>query len=466
MKKTYIPIVCLLIFLFLVPTCIPVHASGSNEVTTSIENHLTDVIRGVKIDFTPPSIVQEAGSYFILNITLTHMKIRPRPIVFSLSVYLNLKNEYGWDHTVKIGSKPFVFLTRGKSITVAVPCFTRHNLGMNINAMFAEKVFPFNLSKARIGVKIDNIFAWVGQDLLWKFLVTDKINAKQWSEWTPQEAEQFISSLELLSNVWKNAGGLAKIRVLSGFSILANLLRPHNPLIVWKNTSILPAFACCSKIRMTANISNKTEQNGRFNVTVKVTNDLPINASLLILVDMSDQTFANTLFPALRGLTLYNLGSLNNTIKKNETKTWVINCSFPGKGFDRKLYNISVEFCPFIPINNSSLYGVFFYNFRWKMLIKPYYVVNATVTNLIQEFWFNAPIFWEEPTLKQIFQTNRSQILYTGKTSTDIMFNQITNGLFERPLLLFLIIFLIGAPYVLIVLLIYVIVQKRIRKKQ
>jgi len=465
MKKIYIPIVGLLIFILLAPTCLPVHASGSNEVTTSIKNSLTDVIRGIKIDFKPPSIVQEAGSYFILNVTLTHMKIKPRPIVFSLSVYLNLKNEYGWNHTVKIGSKPFVFLPPGKSITIAVPCFTQHNLGMNINALFAGKTSPFNLSKGLIGVKIDKIGAWLVQDLLWKFLVTDKINIKQWSEWTTQETEQFISSLELLSNVWKNSGGLAKIRVFSGLSIIANLLRPHIPLIVWKDTRILPAFICCSKIRMTANIPNSTEKNGSFRVTVTVINDLPIDTSVIILVDMSDQTFVNTLFPSLKGLTIYNLGFLNKTIKKNDTNTWVINCSFPDKGFDRKQYNITVECGPYIPINDSSLYGIFYYNFRWKMLVKPYYVVNATVTNFIQELWFNAPIFWGNPPIGQIFQTNQSPILYTGTTSTDIMINQITNSLLEQPLLLFLIFFLIGTPYILIVLLIYVIVQKIIKKK-
>lgn len=465
MKTIHVPIVCFTIFVVLSPACFLVHAAGSNDVKASLKDFITDRRRGIKIDFTPPLIVQEAGSFFILNVTLSHVKIRP--VVFSLSVYLNLKNEFGWNHTVKIGSKPYVFFPPGQgSITVAIPCFTQHNLAANINAMFAGEASHFNVSKAWIGVKIDKLGAWFVQDCFWEFLVTDKIDAKQWSEWSTQETQRFISFLELISNLWKNSGGFAKIRVLSSASILMNLLRPHFPLIVWKNTSVLPAFVCCSRIKMKASIENRTDANGNFKVRVNITNNLPVNVHVQVLVDMSDQSIFNTLLPVFKGQTMYNLGFLATTLNSSETKNRTILCSFPDKGFDKKKYNITVEFGPYIPIGNTSLWGIFFYDFRWKMLVKPYYIVNGSVSNSIQELWFNAPIFYGETPGGQIFQDNHSQILYTGKTSTDIAINQITNSLFEQPLLLILIIFLIGAPYILVILLIYVIVQKTIREKK
>ena len=55
--------------------------------TKIFADSLFDEIRGIKIDFTPPEIIQECGSYFNLDLTLT----KERPLlsnIFSISVLI------------------------------------------------------------------------------------------------------------------------------------------------------------------------------------------------------------------------------------------------------------------------------------------------------------------------------------------------------------------------------------------
>jgi hypothetical protein len=199
---------------------------------------------------------------------------------------------------------------------------------------------------------------------------------------------------------------------------------------------------------------------------VNIANNLAVDVNVVVLVDMSDQSIFNYFLPMFKGQTMYNLGFLNTRINAGASTTQIIPCVFPGKGFDKKKYNITVECGPFISIGNASAYGIYFFYDRWNLMVKPNYFVSGKVSNLIRELWFNAPIFYGEPPMGVMFQANHSQILYEGKSSTDLTINRITTSLFDQPLLLLLFIALIAIPYALIVLLIYVVVQKIMRKKK
>lgn len=466
MEKIHISIIDLIIIILLCSIYNAVSGNGSEGVNTFLRNIVTNRTRGITIDFTPPPIVQEAGSYFILNVSLTRVRIRP--VFISLSVYLNLKNEFGRNHTVLIGSKPnIIFPPDKKSLTVTIPCFTTHDLTANINAMFAGETSSFIMSPGWIGVRLSGLAILKKKNNPWTLQFTDIMNTKQLSLWSIDERQQFFTFFEMLHNSGKNneRNGILKF-LLSTASSMISVLRGYSPFLIWKKTCVIPAFVCCSKINMITHIENKTDKDGNFNVTVNIANNLAVDVNVLVLVDMSDQSIFNYYLPMFKGQTMYNLGFLYTRINAGASITQIIPCVFPGKGFDKKKYNITVECGPFISIGNASAYGIYFFYSRWQLKVKPYYVVSGKVSNLVQELWFNAPIFYGEPPMGVMFQANHTQILYAGKTSTDLSINRITTSLFDQPLLLLLFIALIAIPYVLIVLLIYVVVQKIMRKKK
>jgi hypothetical protein len=432
---------------------------------TSLPECIKDFLRGVKIDFTPPSIVQNSGSYFILNVTLT--RTRMRPIFFSIVVLLRLEDEFGRDHTVRIGSKPYVFFPPNeKSITVCIPCITTHDIASDVSCLFSGETSEWKSPNGNIGVQINRVCRWVIDDIIWKILITDKIEAGKWSQWSSEQTTQFISSLELISTVWKNSGAINKFRFISAMSIIISHARARNKMIVWKPTTILPSFISSTNVSMDATIDNETDENGRFKVNVNIKNSLDIGINALVLVDMSDRSFINSLLPMFKGITIYNVGHRNCSVNKSSNYSTQIDCAFSDKGFDKKNYKITVECAPSIAVGNSNLYGIYFYNLRWQMLIKPYYIIDGNVSSLIREMWYNTPIFYGKPAASgQIFQTQKEPILYKGKTPVDKIINEVTQTLLDQPLFLLLIVFLIGTPYTLIILLIYRNVRKTNRKK-
>lgn len=429
-------------------------ADKPTDTETNIPDYIRDFIRGVKIDFTPPPIVQNSGSYFILNVTLT--RTRTHPIIFSIVVFMKLKDEFGRDHAVRIGSKPYVFFPpKNESITVCIPCITQHELASDASCLFSGVTSKYDLPQGSIGVRIDKVGRWIIDDILWRMLTKDEIDAEKFSEW-PSQATQFISFLESISTIWKNFGPISKFGVISSLSLFLSHVNAKNKTTVWKDTNILPSFISSSNISMNATIENKTDNTGHFTVNVTIKNNLDIDVHALVCVDMSDQSFVNKLVPMFKGYTIYNVGYWKCFVSKHGNNWTKISCNFPGKGFEKKYYQIVAECTPYIDVGKSNIYGLYFFTIRWNTFIKPFYIVNESVSNQIKNMWFNTPIFYENPlTPGQIFQTQREQTLYQGKTSGDILINEATQSILDQPIFLLLIVFLIGTPYTLIILLIY-----------
>lgn len=372
---------------------------------------------------------------------------------------MRLKDEFGKDHTVRIGTKPFVYFPACEtSITVCIPCFTRHDFASDISCLFSGTTSEYNFSNINnesIGVRIDKIPRWCIENFFWKKILTDEFEPEKWSEWSDEQTTEFISILNFFNNLWSNSLTM-KFRFIFLLSIIISHNNAKNNMIQWKKTTIIPSFIRSTEVNMKADIDNETDEYGNFKVNVNISNNLKVDVYALILVDMSDRSFINSLFPMLKGLTIYNVGNKSIFIKASEKKSVEIQCKFPDNGFDEKTYDIVVECAPYLPMNESNMYGIYFFNMRWKMLIKPYYIVNGKVTSMIRDMWYNTPIFYSKPVaLQQIFQTQRKNIVYNGNRSIDILVNDITDSLIDQPLFLIIIIFLIGAPYTLIVLLIY-----------
>ncbi|MCJ7572273.1 MAG: hypothetical protein MUO82_10440 [Candidatus Thermoplasmatota archaeon] len=207
---------------------------------------------------------------------------------------------------------------------------------------------------------------------------------------------------------------------------------------------------------MKASIDNETDTKGHFKVNVTIWNNLNFDVNASIIVDMSDRSVVSSLLPMLKGYTIYNVGYWIGSVKKNNYKSTEISCIFPDKGFDKKNYIITVACAPFIDIGGNNFYGIYFYNLRWQIGVKPYYIINDNTSRVIQKVWYNLPIFYGMPaTSGQIFNATIKSILYNGNTSGDILIDEITKNLLDQPLFLLLIVFLIGTPYTLMILLIY-----------
>jgi hypothetical protein len=453
--KIQITTICLILTFLTLSISTPIITGMPDNIETSVPEYKKDFLRGVKIDFTPPKMVQNSGSSFVLNVTITRTRIRP--IIFSIVVFMRLKDEFGKDHTVRIGSKPYViFPQNAESIIVSIPCLTKHDFASDANCLFSGATSGYNLSDGSIGVRIDRVSRWVFDDIFWKVLIKDNIEPEKWSEWTSEEITQFISLLERISTLWKNSGTIFKFRCISALSIFMSHATARNKMIVWEKTKILPSFISSTEISMNATIDNETDDNGHFKVSVTIKNNLDTDVYALVLVDMSDRSFINSLLPMFKGITIYNVGYWKCFVKKYESNWTEIQCNFSDKGFDKKDYKIVVECAPYIPMGNSNLYGVYFFDMRWQMLIKPYYIINGKATNLIREMWYNTPIFYGKPSASgQLFQIKSESILYKGNTSADKLIDDVTKKLLDQPLIVLLIVFLIGAPYTLIVLLIY-----------
>jgi len=468
-RKIQIFTICIINILILLSIGQTVVADKAPNIKSNITDNIRDFIRGVKVEFTPPPIIQNSGSLFPLSLTLTRTRTF-RPIIFSIVIFMRLKDDLGRNLAVPIGFKPYViFPVNKKSMTVYIHCITQHDLAKDASCLFINNFNTscFNYTQGSIGVRIEKIRHGISEYLLWKTFVVDKIDPEKWSQWTPDQVTQFISFLDLISKMWKNSGMIPKFLILSSLYSFSNHVNARNKMIVWKDTKILPSFISGTDVSLKTIIDNKTDSTGHFKVNVTVINNMDTDINAVVLVDMSQDPFKNTFIPMLKGITIYNVGSWKCFVNKHDKNMTTILCSIPDAGFDRQYYTITVECSPYIFINNSNLYGYYFFDIRWNIGIKPHYTVSQHVTNLIQNMWYNTPIFYGEPGVtNQIFQTNKKVIVYNGNTSIDKIIDMVTRSILSHTQWLLLLIFLIVTPYVLTILRIYEIIHQRSRKRK
>ncbi len=140
-------ILILLLFLFLQPIVSSVIKADQESLSNNKNEStpFTDYSRGFKIDFTPPDPVLDCGSFFFLNVTLTRCRLRLT--IFSLSVFLNLKNDFEKDKIIRIGLIPFIYIPplHNDPYTIQVPCFTTHQLASNLYCLKSKTNFKSTL---------------------------------------------------------------------------------------------------------------------------------------------------------------------------------------------------------------------------------------------------------------------------------------------------------------------------------
>ena len=138
LKKQFI--ISITLFILLLPV-FSQHIQAEQNTPTINQTTSTPIIdfsRGFKIDFTPPDLILDCGSFFFLNVTLTRCKLRPT--IFSLSVFLNLTDELERNKDIRIGLMPFIYIPalHNDPYTIRVPCFTNHQLASNIYSLNAK----------------------------------------------------------------------------------------------------------------------------------------------------------------------------------------------------------------------------------------------------------------------------------------------------------------------------------------
>ena len=135
---------------------------------------LKDFVRGMEVDFEPPELLTLSGSYFTLDVELT--KIRPRPLFFSLGVFLKTKDEYGRDLVTRIGCCPYVHIPLNQlqdKVVVSVPCFTTTSIVEQLSELNGAE--DIEICDAEIGVKVEKIWQWGFSDLLWKYFINSAL---------------------------------------------------------------------------------------------------------------------------------------------------------------------------------------------------------------------------------------------------------------------------------------------------
>lgn len=442
-RKAMVGIVMTLVFFQM--SGIVVNAT-TEDAQSSRQVSRLDRLRGVLVDFKSPQLVQNSGSLFTLTVNLTRSR-QFFPICFVANVLLRLKDESGEVNTVVIGSSGTKrFPIDQQSMVLQIPCLTCNNLISDVTNLVSGQTSELIFSEGSIGIQIrKGIGLWL-ESFARSHL---KPNMPQWSN---EGAPQFIS---LLESGLSSSDILWRIQRTSWLLQMVSHARANNPLIVWEPTEVVPAFVSNSNIYFNASVDDKTDQNGHFKVNLTVYNkfDFPVNTGFL--VDISSQSFINSLIPMLKGSELYNVGYWYCSLQGHETRSMMLNCSFPDKGFERKKYNVSIGCAPFIDVNDTNIYGAYFYDFRWLVSIKPYYDIGAEAQSLVRKMWYNVPIFYGTPSPSgQIFQTRTESIYYQGNEPFDTLIEHID------PSLLILILVLIGIPYTLFILLIV----KNIRK--
>ncbi len=415
MRKTKSTIVLLTICL-IAPSIfsLPVVANQQNNRDTPI----IDYLRGIEIEFKPPKIILDCGSLFFLDVNLTKRR-NLLPIVFSISVFLKVEDEFEKSKITRIGLLPFVYVPPfyRKTFTISVPCFTTNDLLSNLQCIRSEEAKEFMIKKASIGVKIDRGVRWGLDGLLWRTFVNDGFKMKNW---LLQYNNEVISRLFITEGSSIIRHPLNKMRISSLLSIVNSRIKDHNRFIVWEEVNVSSPIVCSKKVLFECDADNETDDKGKFIVNVSITNDLDEDVSVLVLVDIADTPFFNSLRPIMKD-TLYCTGFLEVNISAHDSIKRTINCSFPSGGFFRKWYTLTIECAPYIPIGDISQFGILFFDIRWSMLIKPNYMVDGYVQSLIRKVWYNLPILFAGPESKLVVSAVHQEIFYRGETPEDVV---------------------------------------------
>lgn len=376
---------------------------------------LIDFIRGYNIDFTPPEPILECGQSFNLDVNLTKTRLQ-LPFAFSVSVFLELTDEYGIKKVTRIGMLPYVVPSANRNFTVSVPCLTMENFASNLLCLKSGQKRKVDFYDAKIGVKIDKPMNWGLQGLFWR-LVTNNLPELSLGLFNDTEGPvwQFIA----LCGSWAHSMPLLnQFRLLYILQRINSFFKGISPTIVWKETKIIRPFVCTDKVTFNAVVPDKTDEHGRFDITVYTTNNLNVAINTSIIVDVTDEGFINTLMPTAQP-THYNVGYNDTKIESGKIKPVRISCKFTGGNFIKKDYIVRVEVGPYINIGDTNQFGIYFYNIRWLTLVKPNYKVDTNATEAIQKFWYNLPLF--DATSTSIFPYKDYTIAYKGHEEPTII---------------------------------------------
>lgn len=426
MKKTKISIfIFTLLFLF------PSIYNGSfvtgqlvHSGTTS-DTPIIDNIRDLKIEFEPPNLLLDCGSLFFLNVTITKTKFTHLPRIFSITVFLDIKDEFDKSKIIQIGSQPLVYMPHyQQEKTINISCFTTNNLIENLYCLYSGEKTEINIDKSgAIGVRIDKKPRWICNGIMSKFqwVINEAMLLKPW-EWL---LRRDFPTARYPSNI---------VRIISILQMVNSCLIGMNRFIVWEDVKLTSPFACSEDICFEydyMSIDEKTDKEGNFNVTVYIKNDLDEEIEVFVLVDISNKPLFNSLLPSFKEK-MYNVGFNNTSISGNSYYQTNISCSFPINGFFKKNYSVTIECLPYIPIEGKNQFGFLFYDLRWKIFTEPKYWVKGSVKNSIKEFWYNLPILNGNPEKTAILPNYHGEISYNGPVTEEELVVQAIDQIGEE----------------------------------
>lgn len=384
--------------------------------------------KGYRISFDVPKMVLDCGSFFYLNLSIKKIVPFSRPI--SIYVFFRTRDDYNRMRTQLIGCLPYVRVPMGEEINVSIPCFTSLNLAHKMEYLKEGKKEKMRWKDGYIGVKIEYATLTIPKIIEWIFLKSVRksfMNEEFW-KWMfaysvfPKRVLREMAFLEL----WNNRIGCIK---------------KLNPFIAWKKVKTSHPFvysnAISFELASNKNEPIKTDERGNFTVTVKIRNGMENRIHAIVLADLTPVPFINSLFPTARE-TRYNVGYKELDIEPGKSVILPLKCSFPSGGWAKKDYLIRLECGPSIQIGNINQFGIYTYNIRWGMFIKPNYKVNDTVREGIKNLWYNLPIFCSGS--KDLFPTQYVEVKYNGPTAQEeieIMMEKFSHNITKASLIIF-----------------------------
>jgi len=417
-KKTFV-ILTFILFLFSFFSNIII-----SEETQSFRLDLNEKLRGIKIDFKPPRNLSNCGSLFNLTVHLENLRNLPK--IFSLVVFMEI-GEGNSKIIQRIGIKPYVHLhgkseIKGKSkLDIEVPCLTHYDISKNLGNLKSLETSDFDIKSGRIGVKIAR-FGWrIIDGLLWNYFINN--------------------------NLIFNTALITIFNDLSFGQNMKNIIRSNDPFIKWSNTitNFSNPFVSTNGIIIkdvninTGQPNNQVGKNDTINVTFTIINKLDYDITLSTLVDMSNDKIINDVFPSLPE-EIYNLGFNKTIVNKSECKQINLTCRFPNRSFRRANYVITVECAPYIDIKDSNIFGVYFYDYRYKTLITPFYYEDEVVMEEAETFWYNLPIFNKRTDeTEPLFLMFSDNVTYVDETPYEEIAEEVLNLIQEKYLILIII---------------------------
>lgn len=411
-------------------------AEKPNNNYSNSDSPIIDLFRILKIDFETPDLIQDCGSMFFLKINVTKIKFLNSPMLFSITVLLKTKDDYGRNIINFIGSEPFIYLPYYiTSKTITMPCFTNKNFTNNLYRLNSQAKHPIEIYEGSIGVRIERFPRWFSDGLI-GFIGKRNFFQKTWESlmnyfWiqTYQSLSietngnnKILQDITLDNNIFYKQRFKTLYRLFSIFNILISNMINTNRCIIWKDVNLIRPFVCSDDISISSSyviIDNKTDENGNFTAILKIVNNLKYDINVRGDVDILETPFINTIIPSI-DTKFYNAGYFEDEIPKNDYVVKIINCSFPkDQIFQNKTYLIKLEFNPYLYVGNSNKFGFFFFDLRWKTYLEPKYHVNKTVTSSIKNMWYNVPIFYGESGEIDIFPYYYDEIQYIGPTPDD-----------------------------------------------